>query len=802
MMFLPAHIAIDGRIQSVRAHNENVAKYASGILQRIALEQTGYLIGILHDIGKNKQEFADYLQKAVLEKESVKRGSVNHTFAGVRWVLEQWHNGDEIDLPEFAAELIACAIGAHHGQFDCVGEADEHGLAYRMKKQNIGYEETVRNATLDQNRLASLFKQATEEIETVFQKIVRLSGENDDERCFYFGLLERLLLSALIDADRRDTAEFMQNASFPKETDDRQRMWADCLNRVETKLNALPGDTVIAKARAQISAQCRSAADRPAGIYRLNVPTGGGKTLSSLRFALAHAVARNKKRILFVAPLLTIIEQNAKEIRKYIEDDSLILEHHSNVIREDGELDYLTETWSAPIIITTLVQFLNTLFDGSTGSIRRFHALSESVIILDEIQSLPPNMLTLFNLTMNFLTEVCGATVVLCSATQPNLAASEHPIRLSDHSEIVPYQAALWEVFRRTELKTAGAYQLAEIPALILEALTEADSLLVVCNKKDEAAFLFRELSGGDARCFQLSASMCMAHRRQTLDAVRKLLDENAEARKQGSCGTKLLCVSTQVIEAGVDISFERVIRFAAGMDSIVQAAGRCNRNGESTEPVPVRIVTCTDEKLTHLKEIERGKKATVDLLTDFIRFPQKYDHDLFSTKTIYSYYHRHDGSMEKGEADYPIPKLKATLFDLLGVNERFCREENTGEYLLCQAFKTAGDAFTVFDDDTTDMIVPFVPEKDEKDALTGRQVIEALIELDRAYQKDYARLKMLLQAAKPFTLSLRKYELDRLIQLDGVISLFDGQVMAMTDGFYDNEIGFSLKNKDSYQEV
>lgn len=800
-MFLSAHIADDGRIQSVEEHNQNTAEYASGFLRCVGLEQTAFLTSKLHDIGKNKKEFADYLQKAVSEKGSVKRGSVNHTFAGVRWTLEQWHNGEETGLPEFTAELIAYAIGAHHGLFDCVGDSEEHGLTHRMKKQDIGYAESVRNSALDMDDFHLRFEKALDEVRTAYEKIVALGKEKEEDYCFYLGLLERLLLSALIDADRRDTAEFMQNAMFPKEPEDMRRLWIDCLNRMEAKLNALPIANAIARARTQISAQCRAFADSPVGIYRLNVPTGGGKTLSGLRFALAHAAAWNKKRILFVAPLLTIIEQNAAEIRKYIQDDSVILEHHSNVIREYGELDYLTETWSSPIIITTLVQFLKTLFDGKTGSIRRFHALSESVIILDEIQSLPPNMLTLFNLTMNFLAEFCGATIVLCSATQPNLSVSEHPIRLSEPCEIVPYQTALWETFRRTELKKAGAYQLAEIPDFIREVLTEADSMLVVCNKKDEAAFLFRELSGG-VRCFHLSASMCMAHRRQTLDAVRKLLNENAEARKQGKCGTKLLSVSTQVIEAGVDISFERVVRFAAGMDSIVQAAGRCNRNGESAEPAPVYIIECAGEKLAHLKEIERGKKATVDLLTDFIRFPQKYDHDLFSAKTIYSYYQRHDGSMEEGETDYPIPKLKATMFDLLSENKRFCREENTGEYLLCQAFKTAGDAFTVFDDDTTDVIVPFAPDKREVGALTGRQAIEAFIELDRAYQMDYTRLKELLQAAKPYTLSLRKHEMDRLKQLGGVISLFEGQVMVMTDGFYDNDVGFSLKNENDYQEV
>ena len=804
-MSFPAHIADDGRIQTVEVHNENTASYASDSLQCVGLQQTAYLTGLLHDIGKNKAEFANYIQKAVSGKASVRRGSVNHTFAGVRWILEQQHTASEIGLPEFTAELIAYAVGAHHGQFDCVGEADEHGFTHRMKKQGIAYEEAVQNSYLDVNRFAALFDKAVEEVEAVFHKIAALSDEDDEddtERSFYFGLLARLLLSALIDADRRDTAEFMQNAQFPKEPDDMRGVWAECLNRVERKLNTLPTDTAIANARAQISMQSRNFATMPGGIYRMSVPTGGGKTLSGLRFALAHAAAWNKKRILFVAPLLTIVEQNAKEIRNYVQDDSMILEHHSNVIHEDGELDYLTETWSVPMIITTLVQFLNTLFNGKTGSIRRFHALSEAVILLDEIQSVPPNMLTLFNLTMNFLANVCGATVILCSATQPNLTALKYPLHLSEPCEIVPYQADIWNIFRRTELQNAGKYQLSEIPEVIRKTMTEADSVLVVCNKKDEASFLFHELSNGDAYCFHLSAAMCMAHRKQTLDAVRKLLSENREAQKRGESGVKLLCISTQVIEAGVDISFERVVRFEAGMDSVIQAAGRCNRNGESTELTPVRIVICTDEMLPHLKEIERGKKATQALLWEFEKCPKKFDYDLFSEKTIHSYYERYYNSMDEGEADYPMTEQKATLFDLLGRNKHFCKEENAGKYLLCQAFRTAGDAFTVFDDNTTEVVVPYIPEQSQNGEMSGRSVIEGLIELDGAYKKDYASLKKLIQAAKPFTLSIRKYEMDRLQKLGGVISLFEGQIAVMTDGFYHHDVGFSLKNENEFWEV
>lgn len=203
---------------------------------------------------------------------------------------------------------------------------------------------------------------------------------------------------------------------------------------METKLDQFPQDSPIDRARRAISDQCRQAAQQPGGVFRLNVPTGGGKTLSSLRFALAHARRHRKQRIIFTSPLLSILEQNAAVIRAYIQDDSLILEHHSNLVRtaEDGqkldERELLTETWESPIILTTLVQLLNTLFSGKTTAIRRFHSLCGSVIVIDEVQTVPSKMLSLFSLAVNFLAEICGATVVLCPPPSPV------PSRLSTRS--------------------------------------------------------------------------------------------------------------------------------------------------------------------------------------------------------------------------------------------------------------------------------------------------------------------------------------------------------------------------------
>ena len=351
--------------------------------------------------------------------------------------------------------------------------------------------------------------------------------------------------------------------------EDLHRFWTPYRERVEEKLACFPADMPIGKARREISDRCRAMAEEPGGIYRLNVPTGGGKTLTSLRYALAHGEKWGKQRLIFTSPLLSILEQNAAVIRDFVGDDAIVLEHHSNILRTDtsddlDQRELAVESWNAPVIITTLVQFLNTLFDGKTTAIRRFQALCNSVIVIDEVQTVPPRMLSMFNQAIDFLAKICGATVVLCSATQPCLEKTAHPIR-GEIRDLVPYDEKLWKPFRRTVITDAGGKTLEEIGEFAREELEQAQSLLVVCNRKDEAEHLFRALRDSAEMACHLSASMCTAHRREALAELKLALE----------AGRKCLCVATQVIEAGVDISFHRVIRLAAGMDSVIQAAGR-----------------------------------------------------------------------------------------------------------------------------------------------------------------------------------------------------------------------------------
>lgn len=790
-MEFPAHIRIRENgtrdIQSVADHCHKTAAYAAECLSGIGLSKAAYLAGLLHDMGKATVQFSSYIESAA-NGETVRRGSVVHTFAGVRFLLEQYHGAEPATYEDITCELLAYAVGAHHALFDCVGEDRTSGFRHRLMSHDDEYREAVQNffdGCTNREEIESLFRAACKELTKVFELIQeRLCADPDlapRELPFYIGLTARLMLSALIQGDRRDTAEFMSGLTHPSFPEDRRPIWESRLRYMEQKLELFPADTDIRKARREISNQCRLFAEHPGGVHILNVPTGAGKTLSSLRYALAHAARWNKSRIIFTAPLLTILEQNAKIIRDYIGDDSIILEHHSNLVRtqENSEQldvqELLAEDWSAPVIITTLVQLLNTLFSGKSTSVRRFHALSDSIIILDEVQTVPTKMLTLFNLAVNFLTEVCGATVVLCSATQPCFDKTAHPL-VSERHEIVPYDRELWKAFRRTQIEIAGSLRLEDIPSFALSIMESADSVLLVCNKKDEAAYLYRELADRGFCCCHLSASMCTAHRRTALEKLQTAL----------AAGKKTICVSTQVIEAGVDISFERVIRLCAGMDSVVQAAGRCNRNGERTEPAPVYLLQCQDENLSRLPDIQRGKDATGELIEQYRRCPERFGNDLSSDEAIEYYYQKLYREMPAGFQDYSIKGKHYSIFSLMSDNGHFMddRTEAYGCYYLNQAFRMAGELFQVYDEDSVDVLVPYGE---------GRTVIADLGSGRAARDMEYRR--QCLERAKPYTVSLYLYQLRQLEQKHGLMPVRDGDdsILALTEEFYDEEIGFSL---------
>ena len=354
---------------------------------------------------------------------------------------------------------------------------------------------------------------------------------------------------------------------------------------------------------------------------------------------------------------------------------------------------------------------------------------------------------------------------------------------LISENDIIPKDAfhTFEKIFERTELINGGRCSYSKIVEHVEKLQGKNNSVPVICNTKNEAAQMYRTFRKDQKNCVHLSASMCMAHRKRVLRKLFELLHS----------GEKIICVSTQVIDTGVDISFNAVVRFSAGMDEIIQSAGRCNRNGEIEGRAPVYIVECEDEHLGLMKEMKAGQDATKELLYRFSRNPMEYDADLSSKKSI-DYYYNVLYRILKNEIgenyfDYSVEEGGSVL-TLLSQNELFRTGDD--EYVMHQAFKTAGDQFTVFGDDEVSVVVPYGE---------GEAVIDDLLS-ERA-GKDTAFLQRLIRNAKEYTVSVYSNQLRALFRQGAIKSICDGTVNILSKNWYDLDLGVQLepiKEEDS----
>lgn len=786
---LLAHIRVENNRcleQTVAEHCRHTAEYASKALEDIGLGKLAYLSGLMHDMGKCKQEFQDYL----LDENNNER--IIHSFQGVKFALEEFGDGQ---FEELTKEIIGYAIGSHHGVFDCVNEERKSGFIYRENKSNTCFEECKDNylrEVCDLKKLEHHFNYAKQETENVIEKIRRLSMEVDNseiqniELYYYVGVLARLILSATIEGDRRDTAEFMLGEKY-SDNDNCQRLWESVSDFYESKILKFDNSSSINQARKKISDQCKEMAETSSTLFRLNVPTGSGKTLSSLRFAVNHAKNFKKSRIFFVSPLLSILEQNTKVLREFIGNQDIVFEHHSNVIMDSQEtenskyIDYLKDSWNSPVIITTFVQLLDTMFAGKTSNIRRFHSLCNSVVVIDEIQSLPPKLTSMFNLTCNFLSKICNTTIVLCSATQPTLEKVNHRL-ITPITEMVPYNEELWSAFDRTELIDIGNKNYEEVAEFVLNDLKNLSSVLLVCNTKKEAFTFYDMFNNTGSDVFQLSANMCMQHRKDVLVKIKQSLEDKEK---------RTIVVATQVIEAGVDISFACVIRILAGMDNIVQAAGRCNRNAENGKDLSkVYLVNLQGEKLGALKDIQDSQNATIGLLDIFRKHPDRFENKLDSSKAISFYYNNYFQSIEINKTqDYPIQiEGSGTMLDLLSNNTKFNDEdaEIPDNQMLRQSFMTAAKYYSVFDQNTVDIVVPY---KEGKELIT---------KLHQCNGYELKTINTLVQQAKSYTVSVYSNDFQLLLKESAIQSIFDAIYVLDDERFYDVDAGFTIHPEEN----
>ncbi|RSK26543.1 CRISPR-associated helicase Cas3' [Bacillus sp. HMF5848] len=798
-----AHIRkIDKQIQTIEEHLLEVKELAESFGDKIGVRHIAGLAGMLHDMGKYTKEFSNYIKAAVFHPETAPaRGTVDHSTAGGKLLYDLYHTKNIKEIPARLAEIVGNAIISHHSYLkDFLNENLESPYLKRVQKSDL--EEYPRTkamffkSVISEADFADYVEKATKELKIFLEKD---KTKTTEQKCMF---LTKFIFSALIDADRTNTRLFEENKSHIP-PDNRKQLFKSYYEKLMKKnnsfLNHKDANTPINVLRRKMSEHCEVFAKKPSGIYTLSIPTGGGKTLASLRYALKHAQEFNKKQIIYVVPFTTIIEQNAEEVRKILKDDGNVLEHHSNVIididendedeNHDGimcikeKLKLAKDNWDSPIIFTTMVQFLDTFYAKGSRNIRRLHNLSEAVIIFDEVQKVPVSCISLFNSALNFLKTYGNSSIVLCTATQPALDFVEYQLEISPEAEMIENIDDVITSFKRVEIidrATQESFNNDRLAVFVEEQLETRNSILIILNTKAVVKDLFEKLSSQLAGIpiYHLSTSMCAAHRNKIIEEVRIRLKNK----------DPIICISTQLIEAGVDVSFSCVIRSLAGLDSIAQAAGRCNRHGE-LEIGRVYIIDHEEEKLSKLREIEVGKQLTKIILKDLQMDPCSHGGHLLSQDAMRNYFQGYYNGLST-RSNYYVKKLDNYQTNLLmqkRSENNYCkayRHQNKKELplFLANSYGTAAQYFQVIEHETTTALVPFEEGEDIIADLNGDETIE--------------ELGNLLKRSQQFSVNLYKHELDELERNGGLETVFDGQIFVLKKGAYNEKYGVDIKNE------
>lgn len=648
--------------QTLDDHLVAVAELAAHRAQRFDAGPWGEAVGLLHDLGKYTGPFQRRLEG------SPER--VDHSTAGAHIAIEQY--------PQ-VGHLLAYAIAGHHTGLANGRDAGERTpLTHRLEAD-----------------LPALDPRWQQELSLPAQLKPPAHFTPRRERGFFqYAFLTRMLFSCLVDADFIDTEHFyaLHEKGLPHTRGGGPGLGVlhDALN---SYLTAFKADSDVNRLRGEILTHVRAQAEKPPGRFTLTVPTGGGKTLASLAFALDHAIAHGMDRVIYVIPFTSIVEQNAAVFRHALGQygAEAVLEHHSTFDAEKASkgdktsLDKLrrdSENWDAPIIVTTAVQFFESLFAAKTSRCRKLHNIAGSVVILDEAQTMPlpllrPSVAALDELALNYRT-----SVVLCTATQPALAETDDPERsfaggLRDLHELAPYPQQLYRQLERVTVRHVGTLD----DEALRDELLATEQVLCIVNNRRHARALFEAIADQPG-AYHLTTSMCAVHRRQVLAEIRQQLKDGRPCR----------VVSTPLIEAGVDVDFPRVLRAEAGLDSIAQAAGRCNREGKRrAADSEVAIFATANEDWAPPPELKQFAQVTREVL-------RQHGDDPLSLDAIDAYFRllywqqgdkaldRHDllGLCEKG-------RLEGLPFETL--EQKFRMIENTQRAVIIPFDKTARDA-------------------------------------------------------------------------------------------------------------
>ena len=534
--------------QKLEDHLYAVAKKASQYAEHFYSADWAWDAAWLHDLGKAADEFQAYLRKQNglddADYDGNSSGRVNHSSAGAAYALET--------LGSKAGLAIAYLVAGHHAGLPDYYPSDTGRAALRIR---------LEEGKINLDRIRSY-------AETLAHKIHKASKPPSFIKPSNCHLWLRMLFSCVVDADFLDTEHFMN----PEQSECRggypalaelKKFFDVHMDKILR--NAKP--TLVNTVRKEILFSCRNAAKQSKGLFTLAVPTGGGKTLSGMAFALEHAISHGMRRIIYVIPYTSIIEQTA-EILSSIFGAENVIEHHSNLDaeKETQRTRLAAENWDAPIIVTTNVQFFESLYAAKPSRCRKLHHMIGSVIILDEAQLLPPELLEPCVGAINELVSNYGATIILSTATQPALPKLRnfHPIILDPEN--------LYTRLKRTKIVLPPDLDLSVDWQSLSKKMQNHEKVLCIVNTRSDCYELHKHMPSGTVH---LSALMCGAHRSEVIGQIKHKLNQKGPLR----------VISTQLVEAGVDIDFPVVYRAIAGLDSIAQAAGRCNREGKLKDP-------------------------------------------------------------------------------------------------------------------------------------------------------------------------------------------------------------------------
>ena len=733
--------------QSLATHLTETAAIAKMLAAKLGLDLAGELLGLMHDFGKYSLKFQKYIYDAtglinpdLDDEESTPGGSkVDHSTAGAQWVYRRLAAMGQKESGVLCGQMLGLCIASHHGAglIDCL---DDEGNVVWQKRFNkddslTHLSECLQNADESVLRQAegladkALLVQMLAPLKAVLMLPEAQAGHQIKE--FYLGCFTRFLFSCLIDADRINSADFERENQKEIRRLQEKPDWQAAIAKLEARLAQFERRYPIDEIRRQIADDCLQRAADAQGIYTLTVPTGGGKTLASLRHALHHAQTHGLERIIYIIPYTSIIDQNAEAVRDILGDE-WVLEHHSNLDpeKQTWQNKLLSENWNKPIVFTTMVQFLDAWFGGGTRGARHIHPMANSVLIFDEIQTLPVKCVHLFCNALNWLVQFGGSSAVLCTATQPLLSAcgvDEFPedkralvkarglLQLAPNAEIMGKNQALDKLFAdlsRVEIKfneKAGGWSVDEAGAFLLTQFQTALSCLFIVNTKKWAKALYQycqQQNVPSEALFHLSTNQCAAHRKALFARMKQRLEQKLP----------VVCISTQLIEAGVDISMACVIRALGGLDSIAQAAGRCNRHGENGGKGRVWVLNLQEPSLAKvLPDIDAGQQQAERVLREFA------GQDILQPKAMrqyfeYYFYQRSDEmayQINKNGSDSLLSWLSDNRYnqaasDRNGKLKNDVLRGHNLDPLLMHSFKSAGRAFQVIDAPTRAVIVPY----------------------------------------------------------------------------------------------